>query len=86
MFLAMGITFSLGGQGLVNMAMVTDLFPVVGVPLPFISYGGSSLILNLISASLLLRVSYDNYMAAARAQELSAQQARQALRPPFMGH
>ncbi|WP_440339629.1 FtsW/RodA/SpoVE family cell cycle protein [Megasphaera sp.] len=86
MFLAMGITFSLGGQGLVNMAMVTDLFPVVGVPLPFISYGGSSLILNLISASLLLRVSYDNYMAAARAQDLSAQQARQALRPPFMGH
>ena len=86
MFLAMGITFSLGGQGLVNMAMVTDLFPVVGVPLPFISYGGSSLILNLISASLLLRVSYDNYMAAAKAQDLSAQQARQALRPPFMGH
>ena len=76
----------LGGQGLVNMAMVTDLFPVVGVPLPFISYGGSSLILNLISASLLLRVSYDNYMAAAKAQDLSAQQARQALRPPFMGH
>ncbi|WP_444317788.1 FtsW/RodA/SpoVE family cell cycle protein, partial [Megasphaera sp.] len=65
---------------------VTDLFPVVGVPLPFISYGGSSLILNLISASLLLRVSYDNYMAAAKAQDLSAQQARQALRPPFMGH
>ena len=86
MFMAMGITFSLGGQGLVNMAMVTDLFPVVGVPLPFISYGGSSLILNLISAALLLRVSYDNYIDAAKAQDMSAQQARQALRPPFMGH
>ncbi|WP_296910013.1 FtsW/RodA/SpoVE family cell cycle protein [uncultured Megasphaera sp.] len=86
MFLAMGITYSLGGQGLVNMAMVTDLFPVVGVPLPFISYGGSSLILNLISASLLLRVSYDNYIAAAKEQDLSAHQARQALRPPFIRH
>ena len=86
MFLAMGITFSLGGQGLVNMARVSGLVPVVGVPLPFSSYGGSSLILTQSSASLLLRVSYDNYMAAARAQNLSAQQARQALRPRFMGH
>lgn len=86
MFLAMGITFSLGGQGLVNMAMVTDLIPVVGVPLPFISYGGSSLILNLISAALLLRISYNNYIDAAQAQDISACQARQALRPPFIRH
>ncbi|MCI7060042.1 MAG: FtsW/RodA/SpoVE family cell cycle protein [Megasphaera elsdenii] len=86
MFLAMGITFSLGGQGLVNMAMVTDCFPVVGVPLPFISYGGSSLILNLISAALLLRISYDNYIDAARAQDMTDHQAWQALRPPFIRH
>lgn len=86
MFLAMGITFSLGGQGLVNMAMVTDCFPVVGVPLPFISYGGSSLILNLISAALLLRISYDNYIDAARAQNMTDHQAWQALRPPFIRH
>lgn len=68
MFLSLGITFSLCGQGMVNMSMVTNLFPVVGVPLPFISYGGSSLILNIISATLLLRIAYDNFCDAERRQ------------------
>ncbi len=63
-FLALGITFSLCGQGLINMAMVTGIVPVVGVPLPFISYGGSSLILNIISVTFLLRISYDNFCEA----------------------
>lgn len=67
-FLALGITFSLCGQGLINMAMVTGVVPVVGVPLPFISYGGSSLILNIISATFLLRISYDNFCEAEAGQ------------------
>ena len=67
-FLALGITFSLCGQGLINMAMVTGIVPVVGVPLPFISYGGSSLILNIISVTFLLRISYDNFCEAERGQ------------------
>ena len=46
------------------MSMVTGIVPVVGVPLPFISYGGSSLILNIISVTFLLRISYDNFCEA----------------------
>lgn len=68
MFLALGITFSLCSQGLINMAMVTGVLPVVGVPLPFISYGGSSLILNILSATILLRISYDNFCEAEQGQ------------------
>ena len=67
-FLALGITFSLCIQGLINMAMVTGIVPVVGVPLPFISYGGSSLILNIISVTFLLRISYDNFCEAEAGQ------------------
>ena len=40
-------------QGIVNIAMVIGCFPVTGIPLPFISYGGSSLIMNIISVGLI---------------------------------
>lgn len=40
-------------QGIVNIAMVIGCFPVTGIPLPFISYGGSSLIMNIISVALI---------------------------------
>lgn len=42
------------GQAFVNIAMVTGLFPVIGVPLPFISYGGSSLTFTLAAVGVLL--------------------------------
>lgn len=60
MFLALGITIYFCGQGFINMAMVCDLLPVVGVPLPFISYGGTALIMNFIAAALLLNVARTN--------------------------
>lgn len=66
MFLAMGISFYLCGQALINIAMVMRILPVVGVPLPFISYGGSSLVINMMAATTLVRISYDNYRDAAR--------------------
>lgn len=44
-------------EALVNLAMVLDIFPVVGVTLPFISYGGSSLLFKLIAAGIILNVS-----------------------------
>ncbi len=64
MFMALGITLYFGGQGFINIGMVSGLLPVVGVPLPFISYGGTSLIVNMIAAALLLNISKRNYRDA----------------------
>lgn len=57
MLLAAGITFTLGFQGLVNMAVVMGLLPTKGLTLPFISYGGTAMVMNLISVGILLSVS-----------------------------
>ncbi len=55
--LAAGVSFLLGGQALINLGVVTGLLPTKGIPLPFISFGGSSLVLTLLSVGLLLNVS-----------------------------
>ncbi|MFX0548902.1 stage V sporulation protein E [Hathewaya histolytica] len=54
--LAMGITSVVAVQAIVNIAVVSGSMPVTGVPLPFISYGGSSLIFNMFSMGILLNV------------------------------
>ena len=56
MMLAAGTTVLIVGQGVGNMAMVAGLLPVTGVPLPFISYGGTSLIVNMAAVGLLISV------------------------------
>lgn len=55
--LATGITSVIAIQAIINIAVVTGSMPVTGVPLPFISYGGSSLIINLVAAGILLNIS-----------------------------
>ena len=55
--LAIGLTFILGFQAFLNMAVASSLFPVTGVTLPFISYGGSALWSLLIEMGLVLGVS-----------------------------
>jgi cell division protein FtsW len=55
--LAAGISLILGGQAMINLGVVTGLLPTKGIPLPFISFGGSSLVLTLFSVGLLLNVS-----------------------------
>jgi cell division protein FtsW len=55
--LAAGITTWLVAQACINMMVVTALLPVTGIPLPFISYGGSALTINLAAVGILLSIS-----------------------------
>ena len=57
--LAMGITLLVGMQALVNAGVVTGLLPTKGLTLPFVSYGGSSLMANLFGVGILLNISRD---------------------------
>src|SRR5205085_8664723 len=54
--LAAGITGWLGLQTLVNLGTVTGLLPVTGVPLPFVSFGGSSLVVTLAAVGILVNI------------------------------
>lgn len=55
--LAVGITFSIGFQALLNISVASSFLPTTGVPLPFISYGGSSLIVSMCMVGVLLNIS-----------------------------
>ena len=55
-FIAIGCTAVIVIQAFVNIGVVTSSWPVTGVPLPFISFGGSSLIVNLIAVALIANV------------------------------
>jgi rod shape determining protein RodA len=53
---ALGVTALFATQSLVNLGMVTGLLPIVGIPLPLMSYGGSSMLVSLMALGLLLSV------------------------------
>jgi cell division protein FtsW len=56
-YLALGITVLLATQTLVNLGVVTGLLPTKGLPLPFISFGGSALLMTMIATGVLLNIS-----------------------------
>jgi len=58
--LALGLTFSICFQGFLNMWVASSFVPATGVPMPFISYGGSSIIVSLWMVGILLNISKDN--------------------------
>jgi len=60
-FLGVGLSAHLLFQILVNMGMVTGILPVVGVALPFVSYGGSNMVFSLVTVGLLLNLSLRRY-------------------------
>jgi cell division protein FtsW len=57
MLLGLGIVVGIVAQALFNISVVLSLVPTKGIPLPFISYGGSSMMLTLISVGVLLNIS-----------------------------
>ena len=60
-FLAYGITFSIAFQTILNLMVVVGLIPVTGVTLPFLSYGGSSLLISMVEIGILLNISKKIY-------------------------
>jgi cell division protein FtsW len=66
-FLALGITTMVACQALVNMSVVIGLFPTKGIPLPFVSNGGSSLVINMLAMGILLNISQQGSPNAAAA-------------------
>ncbi|MBR4619241.1 MAG: putative lipid II flippase FtsW [Bacilli bacterium] len=56
-YLAFGMTFQIIFQALLNLMVVSGMIPVTGVTLPFLSYGGSSLLISMISIGILLNIS-----------------------------
>jgi cell division protein FtsW len=56
-YLALGITLLLATQTLVNLGVVTGLLPTKGLPLPFLSFGGSALLMTMLSTGVLLNIS-----------------------------
>jgi cell division protein FtsW len=60
-----GLTMMIGMQAFINMSVVTGLAPTKGIPLPFVSAGGSSLLVNLLAMGILLNISQQASPAAA---------------------
>ena len=58
--LALGLTFSICFQGFLNMWVASSFVPATGVPMPFISYGGTSIMVSLCMVGILLNISKDN--------------------------
>jgi len=62
-YLGLGITLMVVLQGFINMSMVLSMMPTKGIALPFMSQGGSSILLNLIATGVLLNLSHQNKLS-----------------------
>lgn len=83
--LAVGLTASITSQALINIGATTGLLPITGIPLPFISFGGSSLVVTMASIGILLNIARKGTVVPLR--EISGQYRGQtktivAIRPP----
>ena len=91
--LAAGITTLVCGQALINLAAVMGAAPLTGITLPFVSYGGTSLVISLVSVGILLNIAGDNGRGTrsarvpdrdrrdGRARAAGARRGRSAARP-----
>ena len=67
--LAAGITALVCGQAAINLAAVLGIAPLTGIPLPFVSYGGSSLVVLLASVGVLLNIAVNERVVEARVRD-----------------
>ncbi len=58
-YLALGLTIMIGSQALINFAVATGVLPTKGLPLPFISFGGSAFVINMAAVGILINISKD---------------------------
>ena len=72
MLLAAGVTAWFGVQAFVNIGAVIGILPITGVPLPFVSYGGSSLVFSMVGAGLLVNVARQARVAPTRRPPVAA--------------
>lgn len=75
-----GIMVWLTSQAIINMGMVSRILPVIGVPLPFVSYGGSSLLSSLCAAGLLLAFARQTPLRGATAPSSVENQSAREIR------
>ena len=71
-FLSLGITISLGLQAAINIAVVTGSIPTKGLPLPFISTGGSSILLSMLAIGILLNIAKQSGKTDASADNVES--------------
>jgi cell division protein FtsW len=83
--LAAGITALVCGQAAINLAAVLGLAPLTGIPLPFVSYGGSSLVIALLSVGILLNIARGHGAATTAAVPDRRRGNRGARRPVARG-
>jgi cell division protein FtsW len=74
--LAAGLTALVCGQAAINLAAVLGIAPLTGIPLPFVSYGGSSLVVLLASVGILLNIAVNERVAGARVPDRSRRHRR----------
>ena len=69
--LAFGISFSIISYAFVNVGVTTGLLPTTGLPLPFISYGGTSILFLCISVGILINIALSNQKKVFGENEIS---------------
>ncbi len=74
--LAAGITTLVCGQAVVNLCAVLGIAPLTGIPLPFVSYGGSSLIVLLAAVGVLLNIAVNERVVEARSRDRGRRDSR----------
>ncbi|MCK9376062.1 MAG: putative lipid II flippase FtsW [Syntrophobacterales bacterium] len=78
-YLALGLTLMIGLPALINMGVVSGILPTKGLSLPFLSYGGSGLLVNLLAVGILLNISRQ-----VKFPQGAPPQAARAPKPPVM--